>query len=59
MSLQIGDDKAPPKKRVASKLLKLEKKILRNFLAAVDELLSELPEGSDIPCQGFYPPILK
>lgn len=57
--VQIGDDKAPPKKRVASKLLKLEKKILRNFLAAVDELINELPDGSDIPCQGVFPPILK
>eukprot|EP00243_Klebsormidium_subtile_P004495 TRINITY_DN18494_c0_g1_i1.p1 TRINITY_DN18494_c0_g1~~TRINITY_DN18494_c0_g1_i1.p1 ORF type:complete len:542 (+),score=174.02 TRINITY_DN18494_c0_g1_i1:279-1904(+) len=55
----IGDDKAPPKKRVASKLLKLEKKILRNFLAAVDELINELPDGSDIPCQGVFPPIFK
>ncbi|XP_024387385.1 fructose-bisphosphate aldolase-lysine N-methyltransferase, chloroplastic [Physcomitrium patens] len=54
-----GDAKKNAKKRVAEKLLCIEKSILRNALAAVQELISQLPDSAISPCIGPYLPNLK
>ncbi|CAM6084507.1 unnamed protein product [Calypogeia fissa] len=55
----IQDEKADPKKRVATQLLRIEKEILGNALSAVNELISDLPDGTVAPCSGEYVPKLK
>lgn len=57
--MQIGDDKRNAKKRVAEKLLSIEKDILGKALAAVEELMSQLPDNTISPCVGAYVPHLK
>ena len=57
--MQIGDDKRNAKKRVAEKLLSIEKDILGKALAAVEELMGQLPDNTISPCVGAYVPHLK
>lgn len=57
--VQVGDAKKNAKKRVADKLLSIEKDILRKALAAVQELINELPNSAISPCVGPYLPNLK
>lgn len=57
--VQIVDAKKNAKKRVAEKLLAIEKGILLKALAAVRELINELPNSAISPCVGPYLPILK
>jgi hypothetical protein len=57
--LQIGDAKKNAKKRVAEKLLSIEKDILRKALAGVQELINDLPNSAVSPCIGPYLPNLK
>ncbi|GJP53445.1 hypothetical protein CLOM_g12595, partial [Closterium sp. NIES-68] len=45
--------------RVAARLVRIEKEILRNALAAVQEVIAALPNGSESPCYSQYRPILK
>lgn len=59
LDVQGGDAKKNAKKRVAEKLLCIEKSILRNALAAVQELISQLPDSAISPCIGPYLPNLK
>ncbi|KAL2610275.1 hypothetical protein R1flu_028848 [Riccia fluitans] len=54
----IEDENADPKKRVATKLLRIEKEILANALTAVNELIEQLPNGTVAPCNGMYIPKL-
>ncbi|KAG0592877.1 hypothetical protein M758_1G278700 [Ceratodon purpureus] len=56
---EVGDAKKNAKKRVAEKLLSIEKDILRNALAAVQELINDLPNSAISPCIGPYLPSLK
>ena len=57
--MQVGDSKKNAKKRVAEKLLSIEKDILRKALAAVQELINDLPDSAISPCVGPYLPNLK
>jgi hypothetical protein len=57
--VQIQDENANPRKRVATQLLRIEKEILGNALSAVNELISELPDGTLAPCSGSFVPKLK
>eukprot|EP00271_Cylindrocystis_brebissonii_P021839 TRINITY_DN8071_c1_g1_i1.p1 TRINITY_DN8071_c1_g1~~TRINITY_DN8071_c1_g1_i1.p1 ORF type:complete len:547 (-),score=89.83 TRINITY_DN8071_c1_g1_i1:824-2464(-) len=56
----IADSSSPPKKVVATKLLRIEKQILLNTLAAIRELKADLPASMDSagPCNGSYRPVL-
>lgn len=56
---EIVDAKKNAKKRVAEKLLAIEKGILLKALAAVQELINELPNSAISPCVGPYLPNLK
>lgn len=58
-SLQIDDTKRNARKRVAEKLLSIEKDILRKSLMAVEELIGQLPDSAVAPCLGGYTPLLK
>ncbi|KAH7296774.1 hypothetical protein KP509_26G038400 [Ceratopteris richardii] len=55
----LEDSSTPPKRRVATQLLKLEKEILHNCLAVVRELLDQLPSSTPVPCSGPYVPTLR
>lgn len=57
--VQVADAKKNAKKRVAEKLLSIEKDILSKALAAVQELINELPNSAISPCVGPYLPNLK
>ncbi|KAF8399905.1 hypothetical protein HHK36_015775 [Tetracentron sinense] len=48
-----------PKKRVATQLVKLEKKMLNACLQATDELINQLPDHTVSPCPAPYAPLLK
>ncbi|BBN19573.1 hypothetical protein MPTK1_8g11790 [Marchantia polymorpha subsp. ruderalis] len=54
----IEDENVDPKKRVATKLLRIEKEILGNALTVVKELIEQLPNGTVAPCNGSYIPKL-
>lgn len=57
--LQIDDAKRNARKRVAEKLLSIEKDILRKSLMAVEELIGQLPNSAIAPCLSEYAPLLK
>lgn len=57
--MQLEDVNTNPRKRVATELLRIEKKILGNALAAVQELIGELPSDTVAPCSGRYVPGLR
>ncbi|XP_010250814.1 PREDICTED: histone-lysine N-methyltransferase setd3 isoform X2 [Nelumbo nucifera] len=55
----LTDFTLDPKKRVATQLLRLEKKLLNACLQATLELINQLPDLSVSPCPAPYAPILK
>lgn len=55
----LADPATPPKKRVATQLVKVEKEILCDCLAVVEEIVEQLPENTPVPCSGPYVPKLK
>ncbi|CAI5533684.1 unnamed protein product [Closterium sp. Naga37s-1] len=54
-----ADPATKPKRRVAARLVRIEKEILSNALAAVQEVISALPTWSEAPCYSQHRPILK
>ncbi|CAL1358337.1 unnamed protein product [Linum trigynum] len=57
--LMLADDKLNPKKRVATQLVRLEKKILNACLEATRDLIAQLPDLTISPCPAPYAPSLK
>lgn len=57
--LQLADCGLDPKKRVATQLVRLEKKMLNACLQAVAELMNQLPDLTVSPCPAPYAPSLK
>eukprot|EP00475_Leptophrys_vorax_P033272 TRINITY_DN5206_c0_g1_i2.p1 TRINITY_DN5206_c0_g1~~TRINITY_DN5206_c0_g1_i2.p1 ORF type:complete len:512 (-),score=17.11 TRINITY_DN5206_c0_g1_i2:292-1827(-) len=55
----IADPATNPKRRVAARLVRIEKEILSNALAAVREIKGVLPGGNEVPCIGKYVPLLQ
>lgn len=56
----INNPQENPRRRVSAKLVRIEKEILENALAEVQEIIEVLPQGLDVsPCTGDYEPILK
>lgn len=51
--------KLNPKQRVATQLVRLEKRILKACLQATVDLINQLPDHSVSPCPAPYVPILK
>lgn len=56
---QLADENLDPKKRVATQLLRLEKKMLNSCVQATVDLIDQLPDSSVSPCPAPYAPILK
>ncbi|PWA61196.1 rubisco methyltransferase family protein [Artemisia annua] len=48
-----------PKKRVATQLIRCEKRILSRCLEATEDLISQLPDLSLAPCPAPYAPLLR
>eukprot|EP00252_Welwitschia_mirabilis_P009471 TRINITY_DN22071_c0_g1_i1.p1 TRINITY_DN22071_c0_g1~~TRINITY_DN22071_c0_g1_i1.p1 ORF type:complete len:501 (+),score=90.01 TRINITY_DN22071_c0_g1_i1:173-1675(+) len=48
-----------PKKLVATRLLRIEKRMLNACLTAVKEVIDQLPDLAVVPCPSLYSPILK
>ncbi|XP_074311262.1 uncharacterized protein LOC141647116 [Silene latifolia] len=57
--LLLADQDLNPKRRVATQLVRLEKKILHACLQATMELIDVLPDHSISPCPAPYAPSLK
>ncbi|OVA15388.1 Rubisco LS methyltransferase [Macleaya cordata] len=55
----LADSRLDPKKRVATQLVKLEKKMLNACLQATIELMNQLPDDTISPCPAPYAPHLK
>ncbi|XP_057766928.1 uncharacterized protein LOC130987417 [Salvia miltiorrhiza] len=55
----LADSDLNPKRRVATQLVRLEKKILIACLQATADLMEQLPDDSVSPCPAPYAPILK
>ncbi|KAF8378131.1 hypothetical protein HHK36_029468 [Tetracentron sinense] len=55
----LEDCKLDPKKRVATQLVKLQKKTLNACLHAIVELINQLPDHSVAPCPAPYAPLIK
>ncbi|KAL3526158.1 hypothetical protein ACH5RR_014530 [Cinchona calisaya] len=55
----LADSNLDPKRRVATQLLRLEKRILNACLKATVDMINELPDHSVSPCPAPYAPILK
>ncbi|XP_078150504.1 rubisco methyltransferase family protein isoform X1 [Carex rostrata] len=55
----LVDDNLDPKRRVATKLVMLEKKMLHACLRATNEFINDLPDHSVLPCPAPYAPQLK
>lgn len=55
----LGDCNLDPKKRVATQLVRLEKRMLNACLQATLDLINQLPDHSVSPCPAPYAPILK
>ncbi|KAL3723005.1 hypothetical protein ACJRO7_035227 [Eucalyptus globulus] len=55
----LADPSLNPKKRVATQLVRLEKKILNSCLQAAVDLINQLPDHSVSPCPAPYAPYLK
>eukprot|EP00850_Spirogloea_muscicola_P015660 SM000122S25767 [mRNA] locus=s122:180611:184141:- [translate_table: standard] len=54
----IADEQTCPKKKVATQLLRIEKRILNSSLSTVQELIDALPIR-EAPCSGQFMPTLK
>ncbi|XP_010551929.1 PREDICTED: ribulose-1,5 bisphosphate carboxylase/oxygenase large subunit N-methyltransferase, chloroplastic [Tarenaya hassleriana] len=55
----LADPTLNPKKRVATRLVRLEKKMLTACLDATLDLLNQLPDTTIAPCPAPYAPLLK
>lgn len=55
----LTDGSLNPKRRVATQLVRLEKKMLHACLQAIMDLISQLPDHSISPCPAPYAPSLK
>ncbi|KAL6518741.1 hypothetical protein OROHE_017494 [Orobanche hederae] len=55
----LVDPNMSPKRRVATQLVRLEKKILKACLQATVDLINQLPDHSASPCPAPYSPTLK
>ncbi|KAJ1686168.1 hypothetical protein LUZ63_017558 [Rhynchospora breviuscula] len=55
----LADDNLDPKRRVATKLVMLEKKMLHACLRATNDLINDLPDHTVLPCPAPYAPQLK
>ncbi|KAL6551426.1 hypothetical protein OROGR_007580 [Orobanche gracilis] len=55
----LVDPNLNPKRRVATQLVRLEKKILKACLQATVDLINHLPDHSASPCPAPYSPMLK
>ncbi|KAG5408449.1 hypothetical protein IGI04_004768 [Brassica rapa subsp. trilocularis] len=55
----LADPSLNPRKRVATRLVRLEKKMLAACLVATVDFLNELPDTSISPCPALYAPSLK
>ncbi|GMI98154.1 SAFEGUARD1 [Hibiscus trionum] len=55
----LSDPNLNPRRRVATQLVRSEKKILHACLQATTELIDELPDHSVSPCPAPYAPLLK
>jgi hypothetical protein len=56
---QLADGKLEPKKEVATRLVRLEKKMLHACLQAANEFINDLPDHTVSPCPAQYAPELK
>lgn len=57
--VQLADANLNPKKRVATRLVRLEKKMLHACLKVVVDLIGQLPDDTVSPCPAPYAPSLK
>lgn len=57
--LMLADPNLNPKKRVATQLVRLEKKMLKACLQATVDLINQLPDHTMPPCPAPYAPLLK
>lgn len=57
--LMLADPNLNPKKRVATQLVRLEKKMLKACLQATVDLINQLPDHTMPPCPATYAPLLK
>ncbi|RID73390.1 hypothetical protein BRARA_B00543 [Brassica rapa] len=55
----LADPSLNPRKRVATRLVRLEKKMLAACLVATVDFLNELPDTTISPCPALYAPSLK
>ncbi|KAI4350547.1 hypothetical protein L6164_004994 [Bauhinia variegata] len=55
----LADGNLNPKKRVATRLVRLEKKMLHSCLQTTNDLINELPDHTISPCPAPYAPLLK
>lgn len=56
---QVEDWQLNPKKRVAARLVSLEKKMLNACVQATIELIKQLPDHTVSPCPAPFAPLLK
>ena len=56
---QLADGSLEPKKEVATRLVRLEKKMLHACLQATNEFIDNLPDHTVSPCPAPYAPELK
>ncbi|XP_044466877.1 actin-histidine N-methyltransferase [Mangifera indica] len=54
----LADSNLKPKKRVATQLVRLEKKMLNACLQATADLINQLPDHTVSPCPAPYAPLL-
>ncbi|WOG83921.1 hypothetical protein DCAR_0103099 [Daucus carota subsp. sativus] len=55
----LTDPSLDPKKRVATQLVRLEKKVLGTCLEVIVDMITQLPDVTVSPCPAPYAPILK
>ncbi|XP_078434283.1 rubisco methyltransferase family protein [Wolffia australiana] len=55
----LEDENLDPKRRVATQLVRLEKKMLNSCIKAATDLISELPDDAVSPCPAPFAPVLK
>lgn len=56
---QLADGDLNPKKRVATQLVRLEKKILHSCLQVTIDFINQLPDHTVSPCPAPYAPLLR
>jgi hypothetical protein len=56
---QLADGSLEPKQEVATRLVRLEKKMLHACLQATNEFITDLPDHTVSPCPAQYAPEMK